>query len=121
MKIQTPPTSQQQDANTKKCCFTFCEIEDDTSMQLKDDCYSNFKIGFDFSEKKKRKYKTFVPRWFYDFNPRDLQFDAKCLICSLSLCLSICLFLVSFTISHTRTHHVFRCIVASFPSCIIRI
>ena len=74
-----------------------------------------------FSMKKKRKYKTIVPRWFYDFNPRDLQFDAKCLICSLSLFVSLNLFLLSFTLSHTRSHHVFRCIVASFPSCILRI
>ena len=38
-----------------------------------------------FSMKKRWKCKTIVPRWFYDFNPRDLGFDPKCFICSLSL------------------------------------
>ena len=40
---------------------------------------------------------------------------------ALSLFVSLYLLLLSFTLSHTRSHHVFRCIVASFPSCIIRI
>ena len=40
---------------------------------------------------------------------------------ALALFVSLYLFLLSITFSHTRSHHVFRCIVALFPSCIIRI
>lgn len=35
----------------KKCCFTFCEIEDDQSIHLKEDCCRHFKIGLELFKK----------------------------------------------------------------------
>ena len=86
----------------KKCCFTFCEIEDDQTKQLKEDCCRHFKIGFKLFKKRGNRNETNVPRFSCHFNPRDLQFDPNFLVLSTSLSLSpslissLCTFFFSF-------------------------
>ena len=38
----------------QKCCFTFCEIEDDQTMQSKEHCCRHFKIGFELLKKEEQ-------------------------------------------------------------------
>ena len=77
----------------KKCCFTFCEIEDDQSIHLKEDCCRHFKIGLELF--KKEEHISYRHRLFSRAISTLVIFST---IQTSSISLCVCL-----SLPHTRT------------------
>ena len=77
----------------KKCCFTFCEIEDDQSIHLKEDCCRHFKIGLELF--KKEEHISYRHRLF-SRAISTLVIFSTIQTSSISLCVSL---------THTQTLH----------------
>ena len=90
----------------KKCCFTFCEIEDDQSIHLKEDCCRHFKIGLELF--KKEEHISYRHRLF-SRAISTLVIFSTIQTSSISLCVSL---------STTHTHTSFSCLsTLSFLFC----
>ena len=83
----------------KKCCFTFCEIEDDQSIHLKEDCCRHFKIGLELF--KKEEHISYRHRLF-SRAISTLVIFSTIQTSSISLCVSL-----SLPLCTTHTHKLF--------------
>ena len=116
----------------KKCCFTFCEIEDDQSIHLKEDCCRHFKIGLELF--KKEEHISYRHRLFSRaistlviFSTIQTSSISLCVSLSTSLyhthtkfsCLSTLSFLFCDVFGHTEIHYFIYTLRYTFTRCFL--